>query len=64
VTTVTATPLESSAKTKQILGSDGDVGSVFTRDQLLANISFYWFTAAVGSSFYPYYITCGGIGRG
>jgi hypothetical protein len=29
VTTVTARPLESSAKTKQILGSDGDVGSVF-----------------------------------
>ena len=34
---------------------DGDVESVFTRDQLLANISFYWFTAAIGSSFYPYY---------
>ena len=34
---------------------NGDVESVFTRDQLLANISFYWFTAAIGSSFYPYY---------
>jgi microsomal epoxide hydrolase len=33
----------------------GDVESVFTRDQLLANISLYWFTAAIGSSFYPYY---------
>jgi microsomal epoxide hydrolase len=33
----------------------GDVESVFTRDQLLANISFYWFTGAIGSSFYPYY---------
>jgi pimeloyl-ACP methyl ester carboxylesterase len=33
----------------------GDVESVFTRDQMLANISFYWFTAAIGSSFYPYY---------
>ena len=34
---------------------DGDVESVFTRDQLLGNISFYWFTAAIGSSFFPYY---------
>jgi pimeloyl-ACP methyl ester carboxylesterase len=33
----------------------GDVESVFTRDQLLANISFYWFTGAIGSSFWPYY---------
>ena len=32
-----------------------DVESVFTRDQLLANISFYWFTGAIGSSFFPYY---------
>jgi microsomal epoxide hydrolase len=34
---------------------DGDVESVFTKDQLLANISFYWFTGAIGSSFFPYY---------
>ena len=33
----------------------GDVESAFTRDQLLANISFYWFTGAIGSSFWPYY---------
>jgi pimeloyl-ACP methyl ester carboxylesterase len=33
----------------------GDVESVFTRDQLLANVSFYWFTGAIGSSFFPYY---------
>ena len=33
----------------------GDVESAFTRDQMLANISFYWFTGAIGSSFYPYY---------
>ena len=33
----------------------GDVESVFTRDQMLANISFYWFTGAIGSSFFPYY---------
>ena len=25
------------------------------RDRLLANISFYWFTGAIGSSFHPYY---------
>ena len=29
--------------------------SAFTRDQLLANISLYWFTGAIGSSFFPYY---------
>jgi pimeloyl-ACP methyl ester carboxylesterase len=34
---------------------DGDPERVFTRDQMLANISFYWFTGAIGSSFYPYY---------
>jgi pimeloyl-ACP methyl ester carboxylesterase len=33
----------------------GDVERVFSRDQLLANISFYWFTGAIGSSFWPYY---------
>jgi pimeloyl-ACP methyl ester carboxylesterase len=34
---------------------DGDVESVFARDRLLANISLYWFTGAIGSSFFPYY---------
>jgi microsomal epoxide hydrolase len=33
----------------------GEVESVFTRDLLLANIAFYWFTGAIGSSFFPYY---------
>ena len=33
----------------------GDLESVFGKDQLLANISFYWFTGAIGSSFWPYY---------
>jgi microsomal epoxide hydrolase len=33
--------------------SDGE--DALTRDQMLANISFYWFTGAIGSSFYPYY---------
>ena len=34
---------------------DGDVESAFTKDQLLANIGLYWFTSAIGSSFWPYY---------
>jgi pimeloyl-ACP methyl ester carboxylesterase len=34
---------------------NGDVESAFSRDRLLANISFYWFTGAIGSSFWPYY---------
>ena len=33
----------------------GDVEAVFGRDHLLANISLYWFTGAIGSSFWPYY---------
>ncbi|HET6469606.1 MAG TPA: epoxide hydrolase [Geminicoccaceae bacterium] len=33
----------------------GEVGSVFTKDHLLANIALYWFTGAIGSSFWPYY---------
>lgn len=33
----------------------GDVETVFTKDQLLANIALYWFTGAIGSSFWPYY---------
>ena len=33
----------------------GDPESVFTKDHLLANISLYWFTGAIGSSFWPYY---------
>ena len=33
----------------------GDLESVFTKDELLANVSFYWFTGAIGSSFWPYY---------
>ncbi len=34
---------------------NGDVESAFSRDHLLANISLYWFTGAIGSSFWPYY---------
>ncbi len=34
---------------------NGDVEAVFSLDELLANISLYWFTGAIGSSFWPYY---------
>jgi microsomal epoxide hydrolase len=34
---------------------NGDIESVFSKDHLLANISLYWFTGAIGSSFWPYY---------
>ena len=34
---------------------DGDLESVHSRDHVLANIAFYWFTGAIGSSFWPYY---------
>jgi len=34
---------------------DGDFETVVARDHLLANISLYWFTGAIGSSFWPYY---------
>jgi pimeloyl-ACP methyl ester carboxylesterase len=33
----------------------GDLNTAFTKDALLANISLYWFTGAIGSSFWPYY---------
>ena len=34
---------------------DGDLETAVDRDRLLANISLYWFTGAIGSSFWPYY---------
>ncbi len=34
----------------------GDVESVFNKDQMLADIALYWFTGAIGSSFWPYYV--------
>jgi microsomal epoxide hydrolase len=34
---------------------DGDLEAVFSRDHLLANISLYWLTGAINSSFWPYY---------
>ena len=33
----------------------GDLDGVFAKDRLLGNISLYWFTGAIGSSFWPYY---------
>ena len=34
---------------------DGNPENAISRDELLANISLYWFTGAIGSSFWPYY---------
>lgn len=34
---------------------DGDIESAVSRDHMLADISLYWFTGAIGSSFWPYY---------
>jgi microsomal epoxide hydrolase len=33
----------------------GDVESAIGRDRMLGNIALYWFTGAIGSSFWPYY---------
>jgi len=33
----------------------GDLESAIARDEMLANISLYWFSGAIGSSFWPYY---------
>jgi pimeloyl-ACP methyl ester carboxylesterase len=33
----------------------GDIENAVSRDEMLANISLYWFTGAIGSSFWPYY---------
>jgi pimeloyl-ACP methyl ester carboxylesterase len=34
---------------------DGTIETAILRDRMLANISLYWFTGAIGSSFHPYY---------
>jgi microsomal epoxide hydrolase len=34
---------------------DGVAENAISRDRMLANIAFYWFTGAIGSSFWPYY---------
>src|SRR4029453_13516113 len=33
----------------------GNPEHAISRDEMLANISLYWFTGAIGSSFWPYY---------
>jgi pimeloyl-ACP methyl ester carboxylesterase len=33
----------------------GDVERRFSKDELLTNITIYWATGAIGSSFWPYY---------
>ena len=35
--------------------NDGLPDDAVARDRMLANISLYWFTGAIGSSFWPYY---------
>ena len=35
--------------------NDGDPESAVSRDDMLANITLYWVTGAIGSSFWPYY---------
>jgi microsomal epoxide hydrolase len=35
--------------------NDGTPESAISRDEMLADISLYWFTGAIGSSFWPYY---------
>jgi pimeloyl-ACP methyl ester carboxylesterase len=43
---------------------DGDVESRFTKDELLTNVTLYWATETIGSSFLPYYdFTHAGAGR-
>jgi pimeloyl-ACP methyl ester carboxylesterase len=34
---------------------NGNPENALSRDEMLANIALYWFTAAIGSSFWPYY---------
>jgi microsomal epoxide hydrolase len=35
--------------------NDGDPWSAVSLDRFLTNLSLYWFTGAIGSSFWPYY---------
>ncbi|MGE5339390.1 MAG: alpha/beta fold hydrolase, partial [Gemmatimonadota bacterium] len=34
---------------------DGDPRNALTVDEMLGNISLYWFTNCIGASFWPYY---------
>jgi pimeloyl-ACP methyl ester carboxylesterase len=42
-------------KFRQWSDNDGTPESAISRDEMLANISLYWFTGAIGASFWPYY---------
>jgi pimeloyl-ACP methyl ester carboxylesterase len=42
-------------KFRQWSDCDGTIENAISRDDLLANLSLYWFTGAIGSSFWPYY---------
>jgi microsomal epoxide hydrolase len=42
-------------KFRQWSDCGGVIENAVSRDDLLANISLYWFTGAIGSSFWPYY---------
>jgi microsomal epoxide hydrolase len=35
--------------------NNGDIESAISRDEMLTNITLYWATGAIGSSFWPYY---------
>jgi len=35
--------------------NDGDPAEAIPRDEMLADISLYWFSGAIGASFWPYY---------
>jgi microsomal epoxide hydrolase len=35
--------------------NDGDIESAISRDEMLTNITLYWASGAIGSSFWPYY---------
>ena len=35
--------------------SEGQLERVFTRDEILTNVTLYWVTGAIGASFWPYY---------
>ncbi len=35
--------------------NDGDPAQAIPRDEMLADISLYWFSGAIGASFWPYY---------
>jgi len=42
-------------KFQRMSDCDGDIESRFTKDELLANVTLYWVTQTIGSSFLPYY---------